>query len=270
MSGIHSLRTSVAHLDELAAADTAVGRVDPRAKLLTTIAFLITVASFGRYQVGALLPLALFPVALLALGEVPPGPLLWRVLLVSPFAILVGAFNPLLDRTPFGTLGPLALTGGWVSLASILLRFVLSVSAALLLVATTGFDAVCAALARVRVPRALVVQLLFMYRYLFVLSEEASRTSRAFALRSPDKPRPSLRAAGTLLGQILLRTLDRAQRVHTSMVCRGFDGEVRLQRPMRWRASDSAFVGGWSAFFLLVRAYDLPRLLGGAITGSAG
>jgi cobalt/nickel transport system permease protein len=192
------------------------------------------------------------------------------VLLVSPFAILVGAFNPLLDRAPLGALGPLALTGGWVSFASILVRFVLTVSAALLLVATTGFDAVCAALARLRVPRALVVQLLFMYRYLFVLSDEVSRTSRAFALRSPGKPRPSPRAAGTLLGQILLRTLQRAERVHTSMVCRGFDGQVRLQRPMRWRASDAAFVTGWSAFFVLVRTFDLPRLLGVAITGSAG
>ncbi len=266
----HSLGTSVAHLDEYASEETPIGRIDPRAKLITTIAFLVAVASFGRYQVLSLVPLALYPIALIALGDVPPGSLLWRLVLVSPFALLIGAFNPLLDHTPLGTLGPFHVTGGWASFASIMLRFVLSVSAALLLVATTGFDAVCAALARLGVPRILVVQLLFMHRYLFVLVEEVSRTSRAFALRSPDGSRPSMRVAGTLLGQILLRTLARAQRVHSAMICRGFDGEVRLRRELRWRAADTAFVACWSAYFLLARSHDLTRLLGSAIARTVG
>ncbi len=267
--GVASALAHVGRLDELASRDTPAGRVDARAKLATTLAFLVTVASYGRYEVSAMLPLVLYPVALLALGDVPPGPILVRIAVVSPFALLLGVFNPLIDRSVIGSIGPVTITAGWASFASILLRFVLSVSAALLLVATTGFDAVCAALAAFRVPRVLVVQLLFLYRYLFVLSDEVARSLRAHALRSPAHPVPRLRAAGPMLGQVLLRALDRAQRIHTAMLCRGFAGEVRLRRSPTTRPSDAAFVAGWCAFFALARAYDLPRLLGAVLSGWA-
>ncbi|HVP67931.1 MAG TPA: cobalt ECF transporter T component CbiQ [Anaeromyxobacteraceae bacterium] len=256
-------------LDELASASTPAGRIDPRAKLVTTAAFLLTVASFGRFEVSALLPLLAYPIALLALGDVPLRPILWRMALVAPFAVLVGALDPILDRRPLVSLGPVALTAGWVAFGSILLRFALSVSAALLLVATTGLDAVAAALAWFRIPQVLVVQLLFLYRYLFVLSEEVARVLRAHALRSPSRPRPRIGVAGTLLGQVLLRTLDRAQRIHTAMLCRGFDGDVRFRRPLQASPVDATFVLGWCAFFLASRAWDLPRLLGIALTGIA-
>jgi cobalt/nickel transport system permease protein len=114
----------------------------------------------------------------------------------------------------------------------------------------------------------LVVQLLFLYRYLFVLFGEVSRTLRAYALRSPSHPVPRVREAGALLGQVLLRTLARAQRVHAAMLCRGFDGELRLRRPLRARPVDVAFVVTWFAFFAFSRAFDLPRLLGDAVAGA--
>jgi len=266
--GVTTALSHLGRLDELAGANTPIARVDPRAKLFTTAAFLVTVASYGRLEVSALLPLAAYPVALLALGDVPPRGIVWRMALVSPFAVLVGAFEPFLDRRPLGVLGPLVVTAGWASFASILLRFMLSVSAALLLVATTGLDAVAAALAWFRVPRLLIVQLLFLYRYLFVLSEEVARSLRAHALRSPTHPSPRLRVAGSMLGQVLLRTLDRAQRIHVAMLCRGFDGEVRLRRPLQARLSDVAFVATWCAYFGLCRFANLPRLLGAAVLGA--
>ena len=266
--GITAALSHLGRLDELAGANTPIARVDPRAKLVTTAAFLVTVASYGRLEVSALLPLAAFPLALFALGDVPLRPILSRMALVAPFAVLVGAFEPFLDRQPLGTFGPVVVTAGWASFASIFLRFALSVSAALLLVATTGLDAVAAALAWFRVPRVLIVQLLFLYRYLFVLSEEVARSLRAHALRSPDHPSPRLRIAGSMLGQVLLRTLERAQRIHVAMLCRGFDGEVRLRRPLRARLSDFAFIACWCAYFGLCRAANLPRLLGIAVHGA--
>jgi len=268
--GITAALSHLGRFDELAGANTPIARVDPRAKLVTTAAFLVTVASYGRLEVIALLPLGAYPLVFLVLGNVPLGPIAWRMALVSPFAVLVGAFEPVLDRQPLGSLGPLVVTAGGASFASILLRFALSVSAALLLVATTGLDAAAAALAWFRVPRVLVVQLLFLYRYLFVLSEEVARSLRAHALRSPHHPSPRIRVAGSMLGQVLLRTLERAQRIHVAMSCRGFDGEVRLRRPLQARPSDIAFVACWCAYFVLCRVSNLPRLLGTAVFGVAG
>lgn len=249
-------------LDALAARETALSRRDPRAKLVVTLAFIVTVVSFDRYRVAALLPLALFPTVLAAQAEVPAR-LLWRTLwLASPFALMVGLFNPLLDRAPMLTLPGVAISGGWISFASIMLRFGLTVSAALVLVAGTGMLPLCAALTRLRVPRAFTVQLLLLYRYLFVLAGEAARMTTAHRLRAGTHTRVGLGVYASLLGHLLLRAFERAQRVHGAMLARGFDGELRRVDPWRWRPADSFFTIGWCAFFAAMRAVDGPQAIG--------
>jgi cobalt/nickel transport system permease protein len=78
----------------------------------------------------------------------------------------------------------------------------------------------------------------------------------------------ALTAYGPLLGHLLLRAFERAQRIHLAMVSRGFDGELRSLRALRWSPSDTAFVLGWGLFFLLVRLVDLPQALGRLLLGA--
>lgn len=68
--------------------------------------------------------------------------------------------------------------------------------------------------------------------------------------------------ASSLLGNLLLRTMDRAERIHRAMLARGFDGSVPLLRPLRIRASDTVFLLILSAAFVLLRIYDLPGFIG--------
>lgn len=259
----------VGRLDRLARQDTAVHRLDPRVKLLTTLVFLVCVVSFGKYEVSALLPFFLYPVALASAGRIPFGYLGLRLLAVAPFAILVGIFNPLLDRETLVRLGSFELSGGWVSFLSIQLRFCLTVGSALVLIATTSFQGLCAALQRLGAPQVITVQLLFLYRYLFVLGEEAVRLVRARALRSFGKKGMDMGVYGSLLGHLLLRTLDRAQRIHLAMRCRGFTGELRSLREARVGTPEVAFAAGWGLAFLGFRLVNIPQLLGTVVTGLA-
>jgi cobalt/nickel transport system permease protein len=71
-----------------------------------------------------------------------------------------------------------------------------------------------------------------------------------------------IRVFSSLVGQLLLRTLDRARRIHLAMLCRGFDGEVRLLRPLKFTGMDLACTFGWSALFVLMRLYDITQRLG--------
>ena len=266
MSRIDAALRDLRSLDALAARDTPLTRLDARAKVITTLAFIVVVVSFDRYAVAALLPLAAYPVLLAVLGEVPAAPLVRKLLLAAPFAVLVGMFNPLLDRTPMLAFGETTVAAGWVSFASILLRFALTVGAALVLVAGTGMHTLCAALGRLGVPQVLTAQLLFLFRYAFVLGAEAARMATARELRSGGRTL-ALSAYGPLAGHLLLRSFERARRVHLAMVARGFDGELRSLRTLRWSPRDTAFVLGWCAFFLLVRAADLPQALGRLLLG---
>ena len=270
MAKIESTLFEIGTLDQLARQDTALHRLDPRAKLVTALGFIVTVVSFGRYELSALLPLVLYPVVLAASGNLPTGYLLRKLLIASPFALFVGLFNPLLDTAPLLHLGSLAVSGGWVSFGSILLRFALTVSAALAPIGTTGFTTVCMALGRLGAPRVFVVQLLFLYRYLFVLAEEGLRMVRARNLRSFGGRGQGMKVYAAMLGQLLLRTMDRAQRIHQAMLCRGFDGQIRMAGDFRLGRADLAFALGWLAFFALARTFNLAQLLGRIATGLAG
>ncbi len=252
--------------DTMAREDSPVHRLDPRVKLLATLAFIVVVMSFGRYELRALLPYALYPLALFSLSGLPARPLVKALLMAAPFAVAVGLFNPVFDRAPMLELAGVELSGGWVSFASIVLRFGLTVSAAILLVATTGIYRTGMALERLGAPRVFVLQLLFVYRYLFVLGSEAASIARGVRLRSFGRP-TSIALFGRLAGSLLLRTLDRAQRIHRAMVGRGFDGTIRFLGALRLRPVDAVFLLVTIGLILVFRWVDGPELLGSLLLG---
>lgn len=267
MSTISAALSQVGHLDTLAAQDTPLHRLDPRAKLLTAMAYVLAVVSFGKYDISGLLPFAVFPLYLAVAGRVPAGFLARKLILVSPFILFVGIFNPLIDREILLRFGSVELSGGWISFASLALRATLTLSVVMLLLATTGLNGLAASMERLGVPKIFTVQLLFLYRYLFVLTEEALRLTRARSLRSFGRHGGGFRPYASLLGHLLLRTLDRAERIHQAMLSRGFDGEMRLRRPMRFLRAEVLFTAGWTTFFIVLRAFNFPLWLGNIVTG---
>src|SRR5512136_1625181 len=206
MASIDGTLLDFRRLDELATGATAIHRLDARAKVLATIVFIVSVVSFGRYELTPLFPFFLFLVAMAALGDLPARYIARKIVLVLPFAFVVGMFNPLFDREILVRLGPVGISGGWISCASITVRAILTIGAAVILVGVTGFPAICRAMEQLGVPRVFAVQLLFLYRYIFVLTEEGSRASRARELRSCGKRGMGMGAFGSLVGHLLLRT----------------------------------------------------------------
>lgn len=249
-------------MDELGRLDSPIHRLDARAKTICTVAFVLVVMSFGRYEVSALMPLFLYPFALIAVGKLPVGFLLKKIAIAAPFAVFVGIFNPFLDRQPMGLIGGCPISAGWFSFVSILLRFSLTVSAGLILIACTGIHRLCAGAAQLGLPRVFVVQLLFLYRYFFVIGDEGLRMMRSVEMRSDGSRSLGLRTYGSLIGHLLLRSIDRAQRIYLAMVSRGWEGEVRVLQPTRICWKDATFVGGWTLFFLVTRFWNLSEAVG--------
>lgn len=247
----------------------SLGGVDPRAKWFVTFAFILVVTSFGKYEISRLTPLVLYPVSVTAVSCVPVGKLLRRVLVALPFVLFVGLFNPLFDRQILFQAGGVSISGGWISFVSITFRSLLAVAAAVVMAMTTPFDRLCLGLEKMGVPRVLVTQLQFLYRYLSLLQEEAVRMVRAHDLRARgNRPKIRLSSAASMIGFLLLRSLDRATRIYRAMLVRGFDGEVRLMRPLRFAWSrDGMFASCWTLYFLAVRFVDVPGRLFGWVFG---
>ncbi len=267
MAKIESAFFDLSYLEDLANGNTAIHRIDPRIKVLTAAFFVICVVSFDKYTISAMLPFALFLIAVMGIAKIPADFLLKKLILVSPFAIMVGIFNPLLDQQPMLHISTLTVTGGWLSFLSILLRFSLTVGAMLILIATTGFNAVCMAMVKLGMPRIFAVQLLMLYRYIFVLIDEGLRMYQARTLRSFQSRGMGMKTYTHMAGQLLLRTLDRAQRIHLAMLCRGFDGTIRIRHSITITVGDLFVLAGGCTVLLLMRWYDLPMMLGQLLTG---
>jgi cobalt/nickel transport system permease protein len=187
MASIHSAVLDLKRLDLLANGTSRIHRLDARAKVLVTLVFIFCVVSNNRYELTALFPFFIFPIVLISLAGLPPLFILKKIALLCPFVLAVGIFNPVFDREIMLQIGSLGVSGGWISFASILTRSALTVGAAFILVGVTGFTSVCQALESMGMPKVFAVQLLFLYRYIFVLAEESGRASRARELRSCGK-----------------------------------------------------------------------------------
>jgi len=237
-------------LDELARKNTSIHRLHPVSKLLTTIVYLIVVVSFNRYEISGLLPFVLYPMVIIILAELPVMPIFKRLLMVGPLIIGIGILNPLFDPR------------GWITFASIIIKSVLTITACLVLVSTTGLDKIAQALRTLKVPNIFVLQLLLTFRYISVLIEELARMLRAYALRAPQQKGVRLKDCGSFVGLLLLRTYDRAQRVYDSMKLRGFNGEYYSYSKSKITWKDVLYLLAWSTFFITARVYNIPVLLG--------
>jgi len=267
---IETAYSGIGRLDRLSYGDTVVHRIDPRAKVFATVLFAVVVVSFPGYEVLSLFPFFLFPVLIAALGDIPAGFIARKVVAVSPFAVFVGMFNPLFDSATVVVAPGITVSAGWISFASILVKFALTISAALLLIATTSFPGICRGLRRLGMPALFVSQLLFLYRYLFVLMEETMRVVRARDMRSFGNRGTGVRVFVRIVGTLFLRTLERAERIYGAMLARGFRGEVPSMRREALGPSDVVFVLAAGSFFALCRLVPVPETIGRLVRGLAG
>jgi cobalt/nickel transport system permease protein len=252
-------------MDTLSGGNSFIHRLDPRVKLLTTLAYIIFVVSFDKFDITAMIPFIFYPVFLISAGGLPAGYILKKVLIVSPFALMIAVFNPILNNNIALHIGIIEISEGWISFFSIMLRFFLTVTSVIALITTTGFNAVCMAAEKMGTPKLFAVQLLFLYRYIFVMAEEASRMMRARSLRAFRKKGKGIKQYGPFIGTLLLRTIDRARRIYLAMCCRGFDGNIRISSNMNIGYREIIFTAAWISYFTVSRIFNLPEILGSHI-----
>lgn len=267
MDQITRAHVELREMDALAAENSPVHRLHPLCKLLVTVFYIAAVVSFPKYDFSALAVMVLYPVLLFQAAGIPVGLCFYRLRIVLPLVCAVGLVNPFLDHTPLLRLGGLTVTGGWVSMVTLMMKGVFSLMASFLLIATTPMDSICAALRKLHVPGILVTLLLLTYRYIGVLMEQVAVMTDAYRLRAPGQKGLHISAWGSFLGQLLLRSMDRAEELYSSMILRGFRGEFYYADAPACRRSSLAFTAVCIALFLGARCFNISSLLGGLLIG---
>ena len=252
-------------MDALAAGDSPIHRLHPLAKLLVTVAYIAVTVSWHKYALTGLIPMVLYPVLLFQLSGIPVRTCFYKLRVVLPLVMAVGLLNPFFDRTPMLALGGVVIPGGVVSMLTLMLKGVFCLMASFLLIATTSIDEICAALRMLHVPPMLVTLLLLTYRYVGVMTEEVAVMTEAYSLRAPGQKGIHHTAWGSFLGQLLLRSMDRAEELYSSMQLRGFRGEFHYADAKPFDAKDALWLTGCMLAFGVLRWVKVAQLLGGLV-----
>ena len=238
--------------------------LDPRVKVAAVVMFVLAVNLIPEGDWFMFLLFWIGVWGLIRVAGVGVFEVLKRSIVALPFALaaIVIPFT-----LPGRALFALPLVGwevtepGLIRFLTILLRFGMAVQMAVLLTRVTRFPDIIWALRGLRLPPSLVTVIGLMYRYFFVIGDEALRMRRARSARSASLPgsrRPSAlwqtKVVGLMVGSLFLRALGRSERIHAAMLSRGYDGSPRLLSSFRMGLVDWLVLGffGMLVVILLV------------------
>lgn len=230
-----------------------IGRRDSRAVLAAFVCCIVLLLSVGKYNPAGATAFAAIPLFWVLAAGLPVRPILVRLLLLSPFVAFVASANVFLDHRPFVTVGDMVMTAGMISGATILAKSILAIAFLLTLAQLLPFYEMCRALRALHVPEPFVVQLVLLHRYLFLLAGEARSLVRARDQRSFGRRGRGIRVTAVLIGSLLLRTIERGDRIYRAMVARGFRGSLDMGNQARFGTGDAVFVSVHIAAGALIR-----------------
>ena len=212
-------------------------RLDARSKLAALLVLLVVISTAHRAFPATAAALALLLAAACVWARVPLPEALRRAAVVLPFTLFFAAVCWMSGDAARG-----------VALA---LKSYLSCLAVWLVVATTPLPALLRGFESFGAPRFLLLVAQFVYRYLFVIAEEARAMALAAVARGGSargaftgSGRGRLlrfRAAAGALAVLFARSYRRADEIHRAMLARGFGGRMRSLDAPRFRLADAAF-----------------------------
>ncbi len=228
-------------LDRYSNLDSPLHGLEARTKILGFTALVSAVLLIPPGAGWNFFVFFLLTAILIGVSQIPPAYVLGRTLLILPFVLLAGLAA--------------ALGGEQATqrLLTLLMRAFLCLGFLVLMTNTTGFAELLRGLRRLGCPRVIVMNLGFLYRYLFVLLDEVLRMRQARDCRRVGRgpAAAELKVLGSMLGSLLLRSFERGERTYQAMLARGYAHDFPVMRPGRFTWRDPVFLVAVTAFICL-------------------
>jgi cobalt/nickel transport system permease protein len=251
-------------IDKYSDIHSPIHRLDPRTKLVCLLAFVVLVVTTPNTAIAGFGLFAVMISLTLMLSKIPPLYILKRLCLIIPFVLFTAVFLPFVKRPLSDPAAALTIWGvaidrqGLLLLRGVAIKSILAVSAMIVLTSSTTFPVLMRGMESLRVPKILIMILSFMYRYIFVIIDEAMRMQRAGTSRSAGGHRwRHIRAMSSLIGLLFIRAYERAERVYQSMGSRGFDGDIRTVNRLAFSTADLFFAVLFLGGIFAVRFWEM-------------
>ena len=197
------------YIDRYARLDSPIHRLPAGFKLCFAVCLVIVTVAAAYPLDLYYAAVALFLSFIVAVSRIPPAFIARRLLTLQP--LIAGVMLLALVRP-----------GAWTIATRIAVKSNLCLMTMILLANTTPFAGLIGVLSRLRVPRLMITILSLMYRYVFLLVDQAERMSRARKSRTFVRRRRSWTAGAGIIAQLFIRSTERAERVYAAMTARGW------------------------------------------------
>ncbi len=242
--------------ETFARGSSPIHALDPRPRILAGLAFSVLIALSQRFGVvGAGLAIS---VVVAVTARLPVRATLRRMLGVNVFMLILFLILPFSAQgDALFSLGPVSYSqAGLFRVGRIALKCNAIVLMLTVMLGTMELVELGHALSHLKVPRKLVHILLLTIRYVDLIHHEYSRLRKAMKVRCfrADVNAHTYRSIGHLMGMLLVRSFDRAERVLAAMRCRGFRGEFHILTHFYLTRRDVLFTCGFTLTLLLLGA----------------
>ena len=243
--------------------NTFIHRLDPRIRLLSAFAFSIIISVASSFQ--ALIPALVIAFILLVLARLPFKGLLFRLLAANLFIFLFWLFIPFsVAGDVVFSIGPLELTKQGVLYCTLLtLKSNAIILILMSLAATMPVFTMGRAMNYLGVPSKLVQLFIFSYRYIHTIYREFFRLKDALDIRGfiPKTNMHTYRTYAYLIGMLIVKSHERAERVHAAMLCRGFNGKFFDLTEFSIKKNDLIFLVLFSLYLLIIILLQWQKLI---------
>ncbi|CUH50872.1 cobalt ECF transporter T component CbiQ [Shimia marina] len=220
-----------------------IADIDPRVRIVMACVFAVVTVALG--SVPGLLAALSIAIGLLLLSRLPIRRTLKRMAMMDGFIIFMLVLMPFsmpgdVMFTVFGF--PASWQGLWKAF-EIALTANAVILTLMVLVGTMEPVTLGHALHRLRCPEVLVHLMMFTIRYIEVLREEYLRLRSAMKIRGfrPGTNWHTYRSFGYLVGMMMVRAIERSERILGAMKCRGFSGRLMLLQEFSMSRRDHVF-----------------------------
>lgn len=237
-------------------------RIHPLVKLVITITYLILLTSISKYDLVTTLAMSIYLILMSIIQDISIKEIVKRFKIIFLLLIFVGIANPILDRNVVMYIGNLPITTGLISMVTLILKGFFAVISSFILISTTGIEEICYALKLLHIPNILVIIIMLIYRYVILFLKEVQRIWIAYQMRAPNQKGVNFRVWGSMIGTLMIRSIDKANNVYESMELRGFNPENFFVKDVKFDINSIIYLILCLATIIIIRYIPIFELIG--------
>ncbi len=262
MNKIEDAIYQVHYIDNNSNNNNILNKIHPLVKLIISVIYILFLTSINKYNLTITLAMSIYLIVVSIIGDLSIKNCIKRLKIVLFFLIIIGIANPILDRQVVTFIGIIPITTGMISALTLILKGIFAIISSYFLIVTTGVENICYALKKLHIPNILITIFMLIYRYIIVLLKEVQKIWIAYSLRAPKQKGIHFKAWGSMIGSLMIRSIDKAEVIYQAMELRVFSPDNFFMKNQKIDRTSIIYFMAGLLLLLIIRFIPIFDLIG--------